>query len=91
MKTKVIFSQTQHYEIDVFLEYDDNIECIRDYIEDITKNKKNLIASNIINGNNIIRVGANTNLVYLEDEDYIEILNDEDISKNIWSLNEDED
>lgn len=91
MKTKVLFSRTQYFEIDVFIESDDNIKCIKDYIEDVLRNKNEIIMNNILEENFVTRVGLNTNLVYLEDDDCIEILNDEDIDDKICLLNEDSD
>ena len=87
-KKKLSISLSMKFELDVYIDGNDDIEQIYDYVEYIFRNKKEDILRHIIDEKKTIRVGHKTNLSYEEDEDHIEILNEDEIISTIDEFEE---
>lgn len=86
MKTTLEFSWNHVFKLDVYIDGTDNVQCLHDYVVEVMKNKKDYILKDMIDGKNNTRIGLNINLAYLEDEDRIEILNEDEIISTIDEL-----
>ena len=86
MKTTLEFSWNHVFKLDVYIDETDDVQCLHDYVVEVMKNKKDYILRDMIDGKNNTRIGLNVNLAYLEDEDRIEILNEDEIISTIDEL-----
>lgn len=86
VKTKLLLSWTQNFELDVYIDASDNLQQLYDYIDYIFQDKKIYILNDIIEEKNCTKVGKNINLVNLEKDKSLKILNEGEIYNLISEL-----